>query len=75
MDNTYQFSREVEQDSAVQPQQSPANLVAEELNELELDAIAGGHCNMANGARAASIPVITGRGPRPEFAMGLSYYE
>jgi hypothetical protein len=37
-----QFSAELEQDSAVQQQQPPANPVAEELNELELDAIAGG---------------------------------
>ncbi|MEG4986424.1 hypothetical protein QUB08_11730 [Microcoleus sp. BR0-C5] len=38
-----QFSAEVEQDSAVQQQQPPANSVAEELNDTELDAIAGGH--------------------------------
>lgn len=42
MDSTNQFSQEVEQDSAVGPQQSPANPVAEELNDTELDAIAGG---------------------------------
>lgn len=36
------FSAEVEQDSALQPQQPPANSVGEELNETELDAIAGG---------------------------------
>ncbi|MEG3926735.1 hypothetical protein [Microcoleus sp. D3_18a_C4] len=42
MDSTNQFSRELEQDSAVQQQQSPANSVAEELNDTELDAIAGG---------------------------------
>ncbi|MEG4531698.1 hypothetical protein [Microcoleus sp. D2_18a_D3] len=38
-----QFSAEVEQDSAVQQPQSPANSVAEELNDTELDAIAGGY--------------------------------
>lgn len=43
MDNTNQFSREVEPNSAVQQQQSPANSVAEELNDTELDAIAGGY--------------------------------
>ena len=42
MDSTNQFSQEVEQDSAVGPQQPPANPVAEELNDTELDAIAGG---------------------------------
>ncbi|MEG4046482.1 MULTISPECIES: hypothetical protein [unclassified Microcoleus] len=42
MDSTNQFSRELEQDSAVQQQQSPVNSVAEELNDTELDAIAGG---------------------------------
>ncbi|MEG4498820.1 hypothetical protein QUB05_09400 [Microcoleus sp. F10-C6] len=42
MDSTNQFSQELEQDCAVLQQQLPANPVAEELNELELDAIAGG---------------------------------
>lgn len=42
MDSTNQFSQEVEQDTAVQPQQPPANPVGEELNDTELDAIAGG---------------------------------
>ncbi|MEG4216315.1 hypothetical protein QUA27_13035 [Microcoleus sp. Pol14C6] len=37
-----QFSVEVEQDSTVQEQQSPVNSVAEELDDTELDAIAGG---------------------------------
>ncbi|MEG4224710.1 hypothetical protein QUA35_00355 [Microcoleus sp. N9_B2] len=42
MDSTNQFCQEVDRDSAVQQQQSPANPVAEELNDTELDAIAGG---------------------------------
>ncbi|MEG4007822.1 hypothetical protein QUA41_18910 [Microcoleus sp. Pol11C1] len=42
MDSTNQFSAEVDRDSVVQQQQSPANSVAEELNDTELDAIAGG---------------------------------
>ncbi|MEG4442972.1 hypothetical protein QUB47_26775 [Microcoleus sp. AT9_B5] len=42
MDSTNQFFPEVDRDSTVQQQQPPANPVAEELNELELDAIAGG---------------------------------
>lgn len=42
MNSTNQFSQQVERDSAVQQQPSPANSVVEELNELELDAIAGG---------------------------------
>lgn len=42
LEGVNQFSAEVEQDSAVQPQQPPANPVAEELNDTELDAIAGG---------------------------------
>ncbi|MEG3929909.1 MULTISPECIES: hypothetical protein [unclassified Microcoleus] len=42
MDSTNQFCQEVDRDSAVQQQQSPANPVAEELDDTELDAIAGG---------------------------------
>ncbi|AFZ10180.1 hypothetical protein Osc7112_5986 [Oscillatoria nigro-viridis PCC 7112] len=42
MDSTNQFSQEVEQDSGVRPQQLSANPDAEELNDTELDAIAGG---------------------------------
>lgn len=49
MDSTNQFSQEVEQDSAVQQQQSPANPVAEELNDTELDAIAGGYFGYGAG--------------------------
>jgi len=62
MDSTNHFSQEVEQDSAVQPQQPPANPVAEELNDTELDAIAGG------------MRIITASGPRPKFASGFSMY-
>lgn len=42
MDSTNQFFPEVDRDSTAQQQQSPANPVAEELNDAELDAIAGG---------------------------------
>jgi len=42
MDSTNHFSQQVDRDSAVQQQPSPANSVAEELNDTELDAIAGG---------------------------------
>lgn len=42
LEGVNQFSAEVEQGSAVQPQQPPANPIAEELNDTELHAIAGG---------------------------------
>lgn len=60
MDSTNQFFQELEQDSAQQQQQLPANSVVEELNELELDAIAGG------------MRTITVSGERPKFGPGPS---
>jgi rRNA-processing protein FCF1 len=43
------------------------NSIDEELNELELDAIAGGCSDMADRARAAGMPVITTNSPRPNI--------
>ncbi|HSF76198.1 MAG TPA: hypothetical protein VLA84_20540 [Microcoleus sp.] len=55
MDSTNQFFPEVDRDSAVQQQQSPANSVAEELSDLDLEAIAGG------------MRTITVEGPVPDY--------
>ncbi|MEG4149158.1 hypothetical protein [Microcoleus sp. Pol12B5] len=43
------------------------NSTDRELNDLDLEAIAGGCSDMADRARAAGIPVITASGPRPNF--------
>ncbi|MEG4498822.1 hypothetical protein QUB05_09390 [Microcoleus sp. F10-C6] len=45
----------------------PENSTAEELDALELDAIAGGCSDGADRARAAGIRVMTTNSPGPEF--------
>ncbi|MEG4986425.1 hypothetical protein QUB08_11735 [Microcoleus sp. BR0-C5] len=74
METNNQFLQEVSPLLSQIAASESVNSIDEELNELELEAIAGGHSNMANRARAAGIPVITGSGPRPKFASGFSMY-
>ncbi|MEG3859408.1 hypothetical protein [Microcoleus sp. herbarium12] len=53
------------------------NSIDEELNELELDAIAGGCSDMADRARAAGMPVITISEPvkKPRLTIPMNVFE
>lgn len=53
------------------------NSIDEELNELELDAIAGGCSDMADRARAAGMPVITISQalPKPRLTIPMNVFE
>lgn len=61
MESNNKFSQEVQSESQQE------NSSAEELNDLELDAIAGGCSDAVDQARAAGIPVLTISGPGPKF--------
>ncbi|MEG4089076.1 hypothetical protein QUB75_02295 [Microcoleus sp. K1-B6] len=47
------------------------NSSAEELNELELEAIAGGCSDAVDQARAAGIPVLTINQPPPKLRLTI----
>ncbi|MEG4498821.1 hypothetical protein QUB05_09395 [Microcoleus sp. F10-C6] len=65
MESNNKFSQEVPSESQQE------NSSAEELNNLELDAIAGGCSDGADLARAAGIPVITVSGEKPKFRLTI----
>ncbi|MEG4968437.1 hypothetical protein QUB11_17635 [Microcoleus sp. B6-A1] len=48
-----------------------------ELNDLDLEAIAGGRSDMADRARAAGIPVITTSQPleKPRLTIPMNVFE
>lgn len=72
MESNNRFLQEVPSESSAITASAPNNSTNQQLSDLELDAIAGGHSNMADRARAAGIPVITASGPRPDFGRGPS---
>ena len=65
MESNNQFSQELPSESKAE------NLTAEELDELELEAIAGGCSDMADRTRAAGIPVITTSQPPPKLRLTI----
>ncbi|MEG4442973.1 hypothetical protein QUB47_26770 [Microcoleus sp. AT9_B5] len=65
MESNNKFSQEVPSESQQE------NSSAEELNELELDAIAGGCSDAADRARAAGIPVLTINQPPPKLRLTI----
>ncbi|MEG4067099.1 hypothetical protein QUA42_07040 [Microcoleus sp. Pol11C2] len=79
METNNQFLQEVSPQLSQIAASESENSIDEELDELELEAIAGGHSNMADRARAAGMPVITVSGPRPNFgpgpAMNMGFFE
>ncbi|MEG4939511.1 hypothetical protein [Microcoleus sp. F4-D5] len=70
MDSSNHFYREVDRDSAVQ--QSPTNPVAEELDELELEAIAGGYFDYDYLNWTAAIVDNSGFDPRIYGVVGVA---
>ncbi|MEG4115731.1 MULTISPECIES: hypothetical protein [unclassified Microcoleus] len=72
METNNRFSQELPSESSQIAASELENSTDRELDQLELDAIAGGRSDMADRARAAGIPVITASGPRPNiFGRGL----
>lgn len=65
MESNNKFSQEVPSESQQE------NSSAEELNELELEAIAGGCSDAADQARAAGIPVLTINQPPPKLRLTI----
>ncbi|MEG4149159.1 hypothetical protein [Microcoleus sp. Pol12B5] len=59
MESNNQFSQEVPSESSAITASAPDNSTNQELNELELDAIAGG------------MRIITGSDPKPDFLLRL----
>ncbi|MEG5031839.1 hypothetical protein [Microcoleus sp. AT3-D2] len=72
MESNNQFSQELPSESSKIAASEQENSTDRELNDLDLEAIAGGRSDMADRARAAGMPVITASGPRPNiFGRGL----
>ncbi|MEG4939509.1 hypothetical protein [Microcoleus sp. F4-D5] len=71
MESNNRFSQEVPSDLSQIAASEPENSSAEELDELELEAIAGGCSDAADRDRAAGIRVITTNSPRPNIDFGL----
>ncbi|MEG4502174.1 hypothetical protein QUA81_01065 [Microcoleus sp. F6_B4] len=67
MESNNQFLQELPSESSQIAASEPENSSNQELDELELDAIAGGCSDGADRARAAGIPVITVSGEPPKF--------
>ncbi|MEG4836725.1 hypothetical protein [Microcoleus sp. B9-D4] len=65
MESNNQFSQELPSESSQIAASESDNLTNQELNDLELDAIAGGCSDGADRARAAGIPVIATSQPLP----------
>jgi len=65
MESNNKFSQEVQSESQQE------NSSAEELNDLELDAIAGGCSDAVDQARAAGIPVLTINQPPPKLRLTI----
>lgn len=72
MESNNHFLQELPSESSQIAASESDNLTDRELNDLDLEAIAGGRSDMADRARAAGMPVITASGPRPNiFGRGL----
>lgn len=67
MESNNRFSQELPSESSKIAASEPDNSTNRELNDLDLEAIAGGHSDMADRARAAGMPVITTNSPRPNI--------
>ena len=78
MESNNQFSQEVPSESSAITASAPDNSTNQELEELELDAIAGGCSDGADRARAAGIPVITTSQPlnfKPRLTIPMNVFD
>ncbi|MEG4007825.1 hypothetical protein QUA41_18895 [Microcoleus sp. Pol11C1] len=78
MESNNQFLQELPSESSQIAASELENSTNQELNDLELDAIAGGRSDMADRARAAGMPVVTTNSPRPHFkgpAISMEFFE
>ena len=71
MESNNQFLQEVPSESSAITASAPDNSTNQELNDLELDAIAGGCSDAADQARAAGIPVLTINQPPPKLRLTI----
>ncbi|MEG4836724.1 hypothetical protein [Microcoleus sp. B9-D4] len=69
MESNNQFSQELPSESSKLTASALENSTDRELNDLELDALAGGRSDMADRARAAGMRVVTTNAKYPD--MGL----
>ncbi|AFZ10179.1 hypothetical protein Osc7112_5985 [Oscillatoria nigro-viridis PCC 7112] len=67
MESNNLFWQELPSESSAITASAPDNSTNQELNNLELDAIAGGCSDAVDRAQAAGIPVLTISGPGPKF--------
>ncbi|MEG3929907.1 hypothetical protein QUA35_00345 [Microcoleus sp. N9_B2] len=78
MESNNHFLQELPSESSKLTASELGNSTDRELNDLDLEAIAGGHSNMADRARAAGMPVVTSNSPRPHFkgpAISMEFFE
>ncbi|MEP6516592.1 hypothetical protein [Microcoleus vaginatus] len=71
MESNDQFSQELPSQLSQIAASEPENSTNQELDELELDAIAGGCSDAVDQARAAGIPVLTINQPPPKLRLTI----
>lgn len=78
MESNNQFLQEVPSESSKITASEPENSTNQQLNDLDLEAIAGGCSDMGDRARAAGIPVITTSQPlnfKPRLTIPMNVFE